>query len=72
MAEVKREIRGVIEDVLSGRLERGVGAVAFQGFNALLKAVEVERKVRELEEVEERIAALEAQAGGGGGRRWGA
>jgi hypothetical protein len=60
MAEVKREIRRVIDAVDSGETERGVGAVLFQGFNTLLKAVEVERKIREQEELTERLEALES------------
>jgi hypothetical protein len=59
MAEVKREIRCVIEAVDAGETERGVGAVLFQGFNTLLKAVELERKVKEQEELEDRLEALE-------------
>jgi hypothetical protein len=47
MASVKAEIKQVIEDVLAGRIERGVGAAAFMGFNALLKAIETERRIRE-------------------------
>jgi hypothetical protein len=61
MAEVKREIRRMIDEVHSGQTERGVGAVIFQGFNTLLKAIETERRIRETEELEERIAALEQQ-----------
>ncbi len=76
MGEVKRQVRGVIAGVLSGKVERGVGAVLFQGFNVLLKAVEVERKVREQEEVLERIEGLERAAEErqpkGGKRGWGA
>ncbi len=73
LSEIKREIRAVVTDVLEGRVERGVGAVAFQGFNSLLKAVEVERRIRDQEEIEARIEALERDAEGrGGGRRWGA
>jgi hypothetical protein len=60
MAEVKREIRRVIDAVDSGETERGVGAVLFQGFNTLLKAVAVERKIREEEELTERLEALES------------
>ena len=59
MAEVKREVRRVIDGVISERLERGVGAVAFQGFNTLLKTIEAERRIRETEELERRIAQLE-------------
>src|SRR5919202_52041 len=57
MAEVKREIRRVIEDVDSKRTERGVGAVIFQGYNTLLKAIETERKIKEAEELEVRLEA---------------
>jgi hypothetical protein len=60
----------VIDGVLRGDLERGVGAVLFQGFNTLLKAVETERKVRETDELIERLEALE-EAHSGRGRSWG-
>lgn len=59
LATIKSEIRSVIGEVQRGNLDRGVGAVVFQGYNTLLRAVEVERKVRELDELEERIAAME-------------
>ena len=48
----------MVSDVLEGRVERGIGAVVFQGYNTLLKAVEVERKVKETEEIEARLEAL--------------
>jgi hypothetical protein len=48
--------------VQDGTIERGVGAVVFQGFNTLLKAVEVERRIRETDELAERIEQLEATA----------
>lgn len=75
LSEIKREIRAVIADALSGEIGRGVAAVAFQGYNALLKAVETERRIREQEEIIERLEALEqaaSEAGQrGGSRRWG-
>ncbi|MBV9453369.1 MAG: hypothetical protein JOZ19_04515 [Rubrobacter sp.] len=61
LAEIKRSIREVVECVYAGTIERGVGAVAFQGYNVLLKAVEVERRIRETCELEERLALLESQ-----------
>lgn len=71
LSEVKREIRTVISDVLEGRVERGVGAVVFQGYNTLLKAVEVDRRIREEEELLARIEQLEqTQEQQEGGRRW--
>jgi hypothetical protein len=64
----------VIGAVLGGRVERGVGAVVFQGYNALLKVVETERRVRETDEMEARLEELEraAQDQRQGGQRWGA
>jgi len=64
LAEIKSEIRNVIGAVRSGKLNRGVGAVVFQGYNTLLRAVEVERKVREAEEFDERLEALEKRISG--------
>jgi hypothetical protein len=55
-------------------VERSIGAVVFQGFNVLLKAVEVERKVKETDELLERVKLLEAEQGaqpGPGARTWG-
>ncbi|MCA1717089.1 MAG: hypothetical protein LC781_09695 [Actinobacteria bacterium] len=72
LSEVKREIRTVVLDVLEGRVERGIGAVVFQGYNTLLKAVEIERKVKETEELEERIEQLEQSQEQRGDKRWGA
>lgn len=61
MHEIKSEIKAVIEAVQTGELNRGVGAVVFQGYNTLLRAVEIERKVRELDELEERLGILESR-----------
>ncbi len=59
MAQVKGEIRGVLNGVLSGTIPRSVGSVMFMGFNTLLRAVEVERRIIEQDEIEERLEALE-------------
>ena len=61
LAQIKSEIRTVIEAVQEMKLNRSVGAVVFQGYNTLLRAVEVERKVREVDEIDERIAAMESR-----------
>jgi hypothetical protein len=58
LAEIKRQIRAVIAGVLSGKLEKGTGAVALQGYNVLIRASELERKVRELNELAAEIAEL--------------
>ena len=74
ITDIKGVIRRVVGGVLNGSIERGTGAVAFQGLNTLLKAVEVERKIKEQEEVLARIEALEElqpdNANAGGYRNW--
>jgi hypothetical protein len=64
MDEIKHRIRDVIDDVRTGELDRGIGAVVFQGYNTLLRAVEVERKIKETQEFDERLEALETRISG--------
>ena len=55
---VKAEIREVIEAVRSEALERSTGAVVFQGYNTLLKALDTERRIRETEELAREVQEL--------------
>jgi hypothetical protein len=68
--DLKRRISEVIDAVLEGSQDRGRAAVAIQGFNALRGVLELERKIRELDDLEARIEALEQPEEGE--RRWGA
>jgi hypothetical protein len=68
--DLKRRISEVVDAVLEGSQDRGRAAVAIQGFNALRGVLELERKIRELDELEARIEALEQTREGG--RAWGA
>jgi hypothetical protein len=68
--DLKKRISLVIEAVLEGSQDRGRAAVAIQGFNALKSVLELERKIKETEELEARIEALEQTQEGG--RAWGA
>ena len=72
--DLKRRISEVIDAVLEGSQDRGRAAVAIQGFNALRGVLELERKIREAEELEARLAVLEEALGQdeGGSRSWGA
>jgi hypothetical protein len=74
VASLKAELRVVIDGALDGRIERGVGSCAAQLYNVLLRAVEVERKVRESAELEARLEALEGALRSpvpvGGEARW--
>ena len=51
-------------------LKTGAAAVANQLINTRLRAVEIERKVKETEELEARIEQLEKAAGGQRGAGW--
>jgi hypothetical protein len=53
--------------VRTGESDRGVGAVIFQGYIILLRAVEIECKVRETDELVERLLGLERALQGAGG-----
>jgi hypothetical protein len=78
LAEIKRLLSDLADRVLGKEgteaLETGRAAVANQLINTRLRAIEVERKVKETDELEKRIEALERTSGSsaGGGRRWGA
>src|SRR5918993_1658694 len=73
LPQLKTLLSDLTDRVLSGELETGRAAVANQLINTRLRAVELERKIRETEDLEERITALEATASGArqnGGSRW--
>jgi hypothetical protein len=70
MKDLKRRISEVVDAVLEGSQDRGRAAVAIQGFNALKGVLELERKVKETEELEERIERLETKIQPRGGRAW--
>ena len=53
-------------------LETGPAAVANQLINTRLRAIEQERKIKETEDLEARIEALERAQGQKRGRQWGA
>ena len=73
LADIKRRLSGLADDVLDGRQDKGVAAVASQVLNVYLRAVSVELKAREQLELTERLEALEeALEQKKGGRRWGA
>ena len=63
LTDIKQRLSDLAEDVLADKVDKGVGAVASQILNVYLRAITVEMKVKEVEELEERIAQLEAEAG---------
>ena len=72
LAALKEQLFTLYEDVREGRIEPKSGAVANQILNTRLRVIALERDIREQEELETRIQALEAaQKSGLGGNRWG-
>jgi phage-related tail protein len=72
---IKQRLSDLADDVLEGRQERAVAAVASQVLNVYLRAVSVELKAREQMELIERLEALEEglqahAAHNNAGNRW--
>ncbi len=68
-AQVKEQLQSLADRVLSGELDRGAGSVVSQILNIKLRALELERRLFEGEEFEERVAALEEALAERSGRR---
>jgi hypothetical protein len=59
LIRLKAQLVDLTKAVLSGEIETGRAAVANQLINSRLRTIEVERKVREAEELEERLESIE-------------
>jgi hypothetical protein len=59
LADVKGRLRALAEDVLSGAVDKGVGAVVSTIWGVYLRAVSTELAVKEQLELIERLEALE-------------
>jgi hypothetical protein len=59
LARLDKQLEDLAADTLEGKVERGVAAVVNQIINTRTRLVELERKIREQEELQERLAALE-------------
>ena len=69
--ELHRQLERLGEDVASGKLQPYRAAVIVQAINGRIRLIETERRVKETEELEERLAELERDRGlGGGSTRW--
>ena len=59
LAKLDRQLEDLAADALEGKVERGVAAVVNQIVNTRVRLLEVERKIKETEELETRLEALE-------------
>ncbi len=64
IAELKDELKALVRDVKEGKVTPAIGTVLNQICNTIIRAVEQERKVKETEDLEERLAALEGRGDG--------
>ena len=74
LADIKQRLSDLADDVLAGSQDKRAAAVAGQLLNTYIRAVSVELKAREQQELEERLEAVEAALASPrrGGGRWGA
>jgi hypothetical protein len=72
LSDIKRRLSVLADDVLEGRQDKGVAAVASQVLNVLLRAISVETKLKEQFELVERLESLEEglEQSRGRGSRW--
>ncbi len=70
LAAIKQRLSDLADDVLEGRQDKGVAAVASQVLNVYLRAVCIEMKLREVEELERRMEELEALVAARKERTW--
>lgn len=71
IGDLKKQLENLVEDVLGRRVETGRASVANQLINTRARLIELERRVKEADEFEARLEALElAEARNGG--PWGA
>jgi hypothetical protein len=71
LASLVSDNTDIREQVLRGEIMPNVGAVAIQSINAAIRAVKVGLELREQQDLEERLAELEAAYDQKGQRRWG-
>lgn len=60
VADIKHRLSELADGVLDGSTDKGVGAVVSQILNVYLRAVSVELKAKEQQEIEARLEELEA------------
>jgi hypothetical protein len=59
LSGIKHRLSDLADDVLAGDVDKGVAAVVSQVLNVYLRAVSVELKAREQQEITERLEELE-------------
>ena len=60
LQDIRDLLKSLTDDVLSGDVERATAIAANQLLNTSLRAIELERRWKEIEELESRLEALES------------
>jgi hypothetical protein len=68
--DLKKQLEDLAIDVLQGNVARADAVVVNQILNTRARLIEIERKVKETEELEERIEQLEQSQEQRGDKRW--
>jgi hypothetical protein len=55
----KSYVKGLVSQLIKGEVDRGLAQAAFAGLHVLARLIELERRIKETDELEERIEALE-------------
>ncbi len=73
LVNIRQRVTELAEEVLAGRADKGDAAIAGQLYNVAIRAVSVELRAREQQELVERLERLEAMEAGDpkGGSAWG-
>ncbi len=58
LSNLKQRLEGLAEDVIDGKVDRGDAATASQIYNVYLRAIGMELKIKEVDELEQRIEEL--------------
>jgi hypothetical protein len=72
LAGIKERLSDLADNVLEEKVDKGVAAVASQVLNVCLRAISMEMKLREVEELERRMDEIEAMIAARKERPWGA
>ena len=70
LVQIKSRLRQLSEEVIEGKVPTAKASVAAQVLGYYLRATEVQMKLKAQEELEQRLAQLEASYGGGGSKGW--
>src|ERR671910_949350 len=70
IASLKERLTTLADDVLEGSVDRGNAAVAGQLLNTVIRAIGMEMRVREVEDLERQVGELREMVEANKGSRW--